>query len=255
MRLGAGTFGQLTLWGGASPIVLRLMDYFIAERWPKGTHFRWAVSDRMADAEWYLYLIPTAAQLISMGHTVELWRTAGCHTYENTNPDKHRHIAKLYRDAFARAAVDDWCLSIEDDNLPPVGALEHLASHAAPDIAQIGGVYRIRGAPHLINASTSLADVWTPPQADSIPSGLFRTPMMGAGYTLYQGAALRRMPPVQCRVTPPGGGYGSHVAGWDDHVGRYFAAQGYRSLSDGGLWIEHHTPEVLAYLKTHNLSR
>jgi hypothetical protein len=45
------------------------------------------------------------------------------------------------------------------------------------------------------------------------------------------------------------------VAGWDDWVGRHFAGLGYRSISDGSLWIGHDTPEVEAYLKTNKLDR
>lgn len=251
--ISAGTFGQLTLWGGKSPIVPQLMEYFLSEDWPARTHFRWCVSELMDAREFMLYLLPTAVQLMDLGHTVEMWRAPGASTYENTAPDKHRHVAALYRDGFRRAALDDYCLSIEDDNLPPPRALAQLAQHARPDIAQIGGVYRIRGAPEYINCSTSLANPWTPPPAASIPRRVFDTPMMGAGYTLYLGSALRRMPPVECKVSPSAYG-GQHVAGWDDWVGRHFAAMGYRSISDGSLWIGHHTPEVTAYLKHHNLS-
>ncbi len=253
-NLSAGTFGQLTLWGGKSPIVPELMAYFLEEHWPKGTHFRWCVSEQMVDREFLLYLVPTATQLMTMGHTVEMWRAPGASTYENTEPDKHRHVAMLYRDGFRRGALDDYCLSIEDDNLPPPGALAQLAQHTRPDVAQIGGVYRIRGAPEYINVSTSLANPWTPPRAMDIPCGVFHTPMMGAGYTLYLGSALRRMPPVQCKVTEHGYGH-THVAGWDDWVGRHFAEMGYRSVSDGSLWIGHHTPEVMAYLKHNHLTK
>ena len=254
-KLSAGTFGQLTLWGGNSPLVPALMAYFLDEAWPDRTHFRWGISDRMEDREVLLYLVPTATQLMGKGHTVEMWRTPGCRTYDNAEPDKHRHIAMLYRDAFKRAAADDYCLSIEDDNLPPPLALAQLAKHASPDVAQIGGVYRIRGSPEYINVSTSLADPWTPPLAKEIPRAVFNTPMMGAGYTLYLGSALRRMPPVQCRVTERHGpGYPPLVAGWDDWVGRHFAEMGYRSISDGSLWVGHHTPEVAAYLKKHQLA-
>jgi hypothetical protein len=80
--------------------------------------------------------------------------------------------------------------------------------------------------------------------------------MMGAGYTLYSGAAMRRIPPIECRVTfRHGQAYPAHVAGWDDWVGRHFAGLGYRSISDGSLWIGHATPEVEAYLKTNKLDR
>ena len=252
----AGTFGQLTLWGGKSPIVHQLMHYFLEEKWPDKTHFRWAVSDLMPDDELYLLLVPTAQLLMKQGHTVEMWRAEASGTYENTEPDKHRHVAKLYRDAFRRASADDYFLSIEDDNLPPPYALGQLAQHVRPDIAQIGGVYRIRGSPEYINVSTSLADPWTPPLATDIPCGVFSTPMMGAGYTLYSGAAMRRIPPIECRVTNRHGqAYPAHVAGWDDWVGRHFAGLGYRSISDGSLWIGHATPEVNAYLKSNKLNK
>ena len=122
----AGTFGQLTLWGGKSPIVHQLMHYFLEEKWPDKTHFRWAVSDLMPDDELYLLLVPTAQLLMKQGHTVEMWRAEASGTYENTEPDKHRHVAKLYRDAFRRASADDYFLSIEDDNLPgPADAASH----------------------------------------------------------------------------------------------------------------------------------
>lgn len=252
--LGAVTFGQLTLWSGRSPIMAALCAWFLAEEWPKGTHFRWCVSDQMAEHQICLYLIPTARELMLRGHTVEFWQRPGAPTHENTDARRHQHVAGLYAEAFRRAAVDDWFLSIEDDNLPPPRALQHLAQHMRPDRAQIGGVYRIRGAPQYLNVSTSLADPWTPPLAAAAPRSVFVTPMMGAGFTLYNGAAMRRIPPVQCRVTKQDGNP-DHVAGWDDWVGRHLAQLGYVSVSDGSLWIEHHTPEVAAYLKQHGIPR
>lgn len=255
-NLSAGTFGQLTLWGGASPILPRLIDWILTEPWPKATHFLWQVSEYVKERERALYLVPAAMILLAQGHTVEMWQAPPAPSYDNTNPEKHVHIAGLYREAFRRASAFDYCLSIEDDNLPPPGALAHLAQHTAPDIAQLGGVYRIRGGPTHLNCSNSLANPWTPVPADGCPAKLISTPMMGAGFTLYLGSALRRMRPVECIVTPQPEGYpGPHVAGWDDWVGREFHRMGYRSYSDGSLWVEHHTPEVLAYLKAHNLSR
>jgi hypothetical protein len=245
--LAAVTFGQLTLWSGRSPILAQLLAYILSEEWPKRTHFHWCISDQMPEHQLCLYLIPAARELMLRGHTVELWQAPGAPTHENTDARRHQHVATLYADAFRRASVNDWFLAIEDDNLPPPRALAQLAQHMRPDRGQIGGVYRIRGAPEYLNCSTTLADPWTPPRAAAAPRAVFLTPMMGAGFTLYNGAAMRRVPPVQCRVTPKPGTI-DHVAGWDDWVGRHLAGMGYVSVSDGSLWIEHHTPEVMAYL-------
>lgn len=252
--LGAVTFGQLTLWSGRSPIMPQLLAYILSESWPSRTHFRWCISDQMEEHKLCLYLIPAARELMLRGHTVEMWQAPGAPSNENTDARKHQHIAKLYAEAFRRASVDDWFLAIEDDNLPPPRALAQLAQHMRPERGQIGGVYRIRGAPEYLNCSTSLEDPWTPPKVETAPKCVFLTPMMGAGYTLYNGAVMRRMPPVQCRVTPRPGMI-DHVAGWDDWVGRQLHSMGYVSVSDGSLWIEHHTPEVMAYLDKYKLSK
>lgn len=248
------TFAQLTLWGGASPAVARLLDYILTEDWPEKTHFLWQFSSKVSEREKCLRLIPAALQLMDRGHTVEMWVAPAAPTYENTDPAKHEHIAGLYRDAFGRASRFDYCLSIEDDNIPQPKSLEQLMEHMHPSIAQIGGIYRIRGSPEWINASDSLECPWTPVLASSVLPVVMDTPMMGAGYTLYQGKALRRMRPVQCIVTPQPNGP-AHVAGWDDWVGREFARLGYQSVSDGGVWVEHITPEVLRYLELHGLDR
>ncbi len=252
--LAAVTFGQLTLWSGRSPILAQLCTYFLEESWPARTHFRWCCSDQMPEHQLLLYLLPTARELMLCGHTVEMWQRPGAPTHDNGDARRHQHVAQLYAEAFRRAAVDDWFLSIEDDNLPPPRALAQLAQHMRPDRGQIGGVYRIRGAPEFLNCSTSLADPWAPPKAVDCPKGVFLSPMMGAGFTLYNGAAMRRIPPVQCRVTKQEGKV-DHVAGWDDWVGRHLAELGYVSVSDGSLWIGHHTPEVSAYLNHFGLAR
>lgn len=252
--LAAVKFGQLTLWSGRSPIMPQLLSYMLTEAWPKRTHFRWCVSEQMPDHQLNLYLLPAARELMLRGHTVEMWQAPGAPTHENIDARRHQHVAVLYADAFQRAAVDDWFLTIEDDNLPPPRALAQLAQHMRPDRGQIGGVYRIRGSPEFLNCSTSLLDPWTPPLAEEAPRCVFISPMMGAGFTLYNGAAMRRIPPVQCRVTPRPGMV-DHVAGWDDWVGRYLASMNYVSVSDGSLWIEHHTPEVYAYLAKHGLPK
>jgi hypothetical protein len=230
-----------------------VLNYILTEAWPKQTHFLWQISEHVSDRERMMHLMPAAMLLMQQGHTVELWQAPPAPSYENTNPEKHRHIAGLYRDAFQRASRFDFCLSIEDDNLPPPAAFGHIIQHISADTAQIGGVYRIRGAPDYINASDSLANPWTPVKADMVPKRLIHTPMMGAGYTIYLGSALRRMRPVQCVVTTHKGYPMPHVAGWDDWVGREFASMGYRSFSDGSLWIGHYTPEVASYLKANNL--
>lgn len=246
--LGAGTFGQLTLWSGRSGIVGALLGYMMDEAWPAGTHFRWCVSDQMAEREVCLQLLPAARELMARGHTVEMWQAPGAGTHDNGDVARHEHVARLYREAFRRAAQDDYFLTIEDDNLPPPRVLAQLAQHARPDRAQIGAVYRIRGAPMYLNCSLSLEDPWRVPLADECPRGVFITPMMGAGYTLYLGSAMRRIDPVQCRVRMAPGKAEPHVAGWDDWVGREFARLGYSSVSDGSLWVGHHTPEVQAHL-------
>jgi hypothetical protein len=248
-----GTFSQLTLWGGASPILPRVLNYILTEAWPKQTHFLWQISANVSDRERLMHLMPAAMLLMQAGHTVELWQAPPAPSYENSNPEKHRHIAGLYRDAFQRASRFDFCLSIEDDNLPPPGALSRITQHISASTAQIGGVYRIRGAPEYINATDSLSNPWTPIPANRVPQELIYTPMMGAGYTLYLGSALRRMRPVECVVTPTLSG-APHVAGWDDWVGREFARMGYQSFSDGSLWIGHYTPEVASYLQANNLA-
>jgi hypothetical protein len=56
-------------------------------------------------------------------------------------------------------------------------------------------------------------------------------------------------------VTPATKDKPEHVAGWDDWVGRRFAELGYTGVSDGSLWIEHHTPEVMGYLNHHGMKK
>ena len=255
-NLSAGSFGQLTIWGGKSPIVQKLMLYFLEERWPPNTHFYWGIGENVSDSEFFLLLQPTAFILMNRGHTVEMWKNKSSSDYSNLVNEKHELVAKLYRDGFKRASVNDYFLTIEDDNLPPPFALSQLAQHCSPDVGQIGGVYRIRGSPEYINVSTSLQNPWTPPRDFEIPNGVFNTPMMGAGYTLYLGSAMRKIEPVQCIITYPNGpDKPAHVAGWDDWVGRQLASMNYRSISDGSLWIVHDTPEVNAYLKVNKLTR
>lgn len=248
--LPAGSMAQLTLWSGRSAVLPAVLNYIAQESWPARSTFYWAVSDEMSARELSLLLVPAAMLLMEHGHAVHFWQLPGARDHDNAKATRHHHVAALYRDAFRRAVADaEWLLTLEDDNLPQPGALARLAQGmTAPDIAGIAAVYRIRGAPMFLNCSTTAGERWTPVPAHQCPAGLFPTPFTGGGLTLYRAEAIRRATPVQCRELVDSTDGTPYVEGWDGHLGREFLRLGYRLLSDGGLWIGHHTPEIMNHL-------
>jgi len=233
----AWTLGVVTLWGGRTPIMDQLLQWYAAVEMPPQTRVYWM--DNTGSATQRKKLEKAIAAMARRVESVTLtdggdhYHVAPGESY--LTRERHQHVANLYNLLLPRVG-EDLVLFVEDDNLPGMESLRllHECMTLWGKVAGVGAVYRSRNTPDRVCASLDL-EAWRAPLLSSLPPFPVPAGMLGGGCTLYWNSALRKALPFLCTFHATNGS----LTGWDGNLGRALTSHNYKLLLHGGVHVDH----------------
>lgn len=222
----------VTLFAGRDEPFAPLLDWYLQAELPPHTEIEWLDNSGSAlfhDRLWQAgQLLKQRPEVRSLRITRENARCPG-----NAHGAVHGHVARLYNEAL-RGLSADVVVTVEDDVIPPLGALRPLLAPLQPwsSIAAVAAVYPARCNPRVATAALA-RDEWRrmPALADLPKDTLYPVGMVAGGCTAWSAPALRQMLPLHTTVHP--------LLGWDGNLCARLNKAGYRLLLATGTRCQH----------------
>lgn len=233
----AYTLGIVTLWGGKSKVVDRLLKWYQDEEFPPYTSLYWVENGDVEDVR----LKEHVKSLCNKFKNISLTSSRGSYKPSSEGEEylvweRHQHVANLYNAVIPRVN-EDLLLFVEDDCIPPMGGLRKLHDCIKPwgGVALVGGAYASRTSPEHACASVRTAFWGDSPKLESLPEEPIQVGMIGGGFTLAGNWALKKALPFECNRHPAN----NSLTGWDGNLGICLNKLGYRAYLHGGVKVEH----------------
>jgi hypothetical protein len=225
-------FTVVTLWRGEwLQAQERVLEWIRSERLPVGTRFVW-VTQEDAPAAKVLEEAWTSLDGQGREYTCELVSTP---VFEVRGfVEKHKIVAELYNEALTDVRTT-WVLFLEDDVVPPEGAVTRLLMSiqtASPIAGAVGAAYRRRRNVNELCAQDAKGRYIRWPDKDD--ESIIDVMWTGGGLTLYRGEALRSAGRLFASVRN-----NSLIGGWDVNLCNALRRQGQRVLVDMSVRATH----------------
>lgn len=154
---------------------------------------------------------------------------------------RHQRVAALYTLAFLHSPADRY-LTIEDDVIPEATALRRLLETGFPRAGDLPGalsaVYASAYQPNVAAVSMDPEQWARMPLLENISPRTIDVGMVGAGFTLFDGPAMRAILPLRASMV------GGRLVGWDSYASLGIRAQGLPIRLAGSVRCEHRFTKV-----------